>query len=69
MLGSVLGALFYIPLGRTMTQSLHPTETITVILNGSLTLPLAPENISTVPLYHIHKNLWDTVVSTEGLRA
>jgi MarR-like DNA-binding transcriptional regulator SgrR of sgrS sRNA len=39
---------------------------ITAILTGKLDLPLVPENISTIPLYHVHRNLWDTIVSDHG---
>lgn len=65
-LAITLGALFFQPLRRIMTQPQQPPGTVTAILNGQLTLPLAPENISTIPLYHVHKNLWDTLVSEGG---
>jgi hypothetical protein len=39
---------------------------ITAILSGQLVLPLGPENISTIPLFHVHHNLWATLLSTHG---
>lgn len=48
-----------------MTKSQNPGA-LTVVLNGRLSLPLVPENISMVPLYHVHKNLWDTIVGEKG---
>jgi ABC-type oligopeptide transport system substrate-binding subunit len=39
---------------------------ITAVLTGRLTLPLGPENISTIPLFQLHLNLWASLVSEHG---
>lgn len=64
---ALLGAsLFFLGKGQMKTQDLRPVRNITAILTGKLTLPLAPENISTIPLFQIHLNLWDTILSEHG---
>ncbi len=52
--------------GKLVNQSQHGPLAVTAVLSGKLVLPLAPENISTIPLYHVHKNLWDTVIFEHG---
>jgi hypothetical protein len=43
---------------------LNPHEKIIVAIQGEIQPgPIAPENISTIPLYHLHLNLWDTLVT------
>lgn len=39
---------------------------IVAVLTGELSLPLTPENISTIPLFQIHTNLWGTLLSKES---
>lgn len=48
--------------GREMRNK----KVITAVLSGKLTLPLGPENISTIPLYHVHANLWSTLLNSDG---
>lgn len=50
-----------------MSDSRHSSEKskIVAVLTGELSLPLAPENISSVPLFQIHTNLWGTLLSKE----
>ena len=62
---SVGALLFYGFRGKIMSEKLG-TRQITALLSGGLDLPLAPENISTIALYQIHLNLWDTLVSLHG---
>lgn len=57
---AVLGLLGW----KTMRDSKTIHGSITAILTGSLILPLDPENISTIPLYHIHSNLWGTLLDS-----
>lgn len=49
---------------KTMRESKTTHSSITAVLTGSLILPLDPENISTIPLYHIHSNLWGTLLDS-----
>ena len=39
---------------------------ITATLNGRLSFPLDPGNISTTTLYHVHQNLWGTLLGPRG---
>jgi len=41
-------------------------QDIHAVLVGRLELPLAPENISSIPLYHVHANLWGTLLRERG---
>ena len=41
-------------------------RSITAVLSGKLSLPMSPENISSIPLYHIHYNLWNTILLAHG---
>lgn len=45
-----------------------PTK-ITAALSGEIKFPLKPEDISTIALYHVHRNLWGSLLAdsdTEG---
>ncbi len=41
-------------------------KTLTVALIGRIDEALSPENISTIPLYHIHYNLWNRLLGRNG---
>lgn len=45
------------------------SKKIIVTLSGEIFLPLAPENISSIPLYQIHINLWGTLLSSNPREA
>ncbi len=70
-----LGILIVIDLAGRMeimnqTSNTPRYKAITAGLTGKIQLPLEPENITTIPLYQIHSNLWGTLLSTregEGL--
>ena len=64
-LGVCAGACLYF-FSRDQASGRKGPSMITALLTGSLTLPLTPENISTIPLYHIHKNLWTTITGEHG---
>ena len=40
-------------------------ETLKITLMGFFSDKIAPENISTIALYHINNNLWDTLITNE----
>ncbi|MCO5143639.1 MAG: ABC transporter substrate-binding protein [Oligoflexia bacterium] len=45
-------------------------KSVTIVLQGNLPdRPLVPEDISTIPLYHLHFNLWDTLIGEKGSAA
>ncbi len=46
----------------TESDTNNPSKIIAVF-SGTFKLPLEPENISTIPLYHIHRNLWGNLLS------
>ena len=48
------------------THATNHNKTLKAVLSGSLELPLVPENISTIPLYQIHANLWGTLLRDHG---
>ena len=69
LLSISLFSAFLVSCSRRKTMLTEPSNSarnITAILTGSLTLPLSPENISTIPLYQIHANLWDTILARDG---
>jgi len=49
-----------------MNKKSSDAKEITAVLTGVLNLPISPENISTIPLYQIHLNLWDTLLTSRG---
>lgn len=54
---------------RMSENSITPKEVIAV-LSGELNLPLDPKNIARISNYHLHSNLWGTLLAsnpTEGL--
>jgi MarR-like DNA-binding transcriptional regulator SgrR of sgrS sRNA len=57
-------SIFFATRNSNMTRG---NKSIRVVLQGSFPAgTLAPENISTIALYHLHSNLWDTLVQTNG---
>ena len=43
---------------------------LTIAISGALpNEELSPENISTIPLFHLHYNLWDTLVASDNSAA
>jgi ABC-type transport system substrate-binding protein len=49
-----------------MNKKIYSKQQINVVLTGAVELPLAPENISSIPLYQIHANLWGTLLRNGG---
>lgn len=62
---AVTALIMFLP-GKLMNAKSIKPRNIRAILAGKVTFPLAPENISTIPLYHVHTNLWGTVLSPHG---
>jgi hypothetical protein len=61
------GVVAYQALWRQEKTPMSAERSITAVLSGQLSVPLGgPENISTIPLYHVHKNLWATLLSSHG---
>ncbi len=67
-----LGSALFIGIGLKLKDlKMKDIETGTykkrvgAVLTGELSLPLTPENISTIPLFQIHTNLWGTLLSKD----
>lgn len=63
---TLTAALLYI--GKNTVQP--SAKNIRIALQGQVPAgPLGPENISTISLYHLHSNLWDTLITSGGKAA
>lgn len=52
-----------------MQSTQEKSKKITAVLSGRLSLPLDPLNISTISNYHLHSNLWGTLLSSDPSEA
>lgn len=68
ILGSlgVSSVVALISISKTGMPNNTSIKSITAVLTGKLALPLAPENISTIPLFQVHLNLWGTLLTAHG---
>jgi MarR-like DNA-binding transcriptional regulator SgrR of sgrS sRNA len=61
-----LSAFLLIEKNGSNMHSSPSSRNMTAVLTGKLSFPLVPENISTIPLYHVHYNLWGRLLSENG---